>query len=344
MRKIILFLITFFISFSTLFADTSVDISVNNSIINSWDIFEITLEITTDKESNIEINEITWIENFDIISQNQSSQVQIINGVVNSIQWLKIWLRTTDSGEYLLWPAKIKIDDEEFISNQLELTINDFTVPTLTEKKSQENNNITENQDLEQNITNEDNSSSEKIEATENSSAENNNNLEVNNSKILDIHPVKKLDMSLKAFKYTWIVYLGIFIIFIIIFYIFLMKILDNKKTSDNNKKLEADNIEKRKQEIKNIYNELLSLSDKAEDFSQEEYYAEMNNLFRRYFLYIWIYKADKKTLSELRKDNIDIKILDIFSMSYLYEFSTQQDTLSQRKQIAMNFMIFLKK
>jgi hypothetical protein len=88
----------------------------------------------------------------------------------------------------------------------------------------------------------------------------------------------------------------------------------------------------------------LLSLSDKAEDFLQEEYYAEMNNLFRRYFLYIGIHKADKKTLSELRKDNIDTKILDIFSMSYMYEFSTQQDTLSERKQIAMNFMIFLKK
>jgi hypothetical protein len=102
--------------------------------------------------------------------------------------------------------------------------------------------------------------------------------------------------------------------------------------------------LEKRKQEIKNIYNELLTLSDKAEKYSQEQFYTELNNLFRRFFLYIGIDKADKKTLSELNKNNIDKKILDIFTTSYIYEFSTKVDSLSERKQIVMNFMIFLKK
>lgn len=358
MKKIILFLITFFISFSSLFAATSIDISTNNSVINSWDIFEVTLEIITDKESNIEITEISGIENFDIISQNQSSQIQIINGEVNSIQWLKIWLRTTNSGIYLLWPAKIKIWEEEFTSNQLELTINDFTVPTLSEKKSQENNNISENENLEENILDKDNSASEKIEDTENISTVNNNleknnsedktlNTEKNwnnNSKLADIHTVKKLNMSLNIFEYTGVIYFWLFIIFITIFYLFLIKILDNKKISKLNKKIESDKILARQEEIKNIYDELLELSKTPENYSQVDFYTELNILFRRYFLYIWIDLADKKTLAELRKDTIDNKILDIFSKSYMYEFSTQEDTLSDRKQIIMNFMIFLKK
>ena len=280
MKKIILFLIIFFISFSSLFAATFIDISTNNSVINSWDIFEVSLEITTDQESNIEITEIIGIENFDIISQNQTSQIQIINGEVNSIQWLKIWLRTTGSGIYLLWPAKIKIAEEEFTSNQLEITINDFTVPTLTEKKSQENNNISENENGEENILDKDNSISEKKEDTENISTEKNNISEKNNSEITDIHPVKKLNTSIDIFEYIWVIYFGLFIVFIIIFYLFLMKILDNKKLSKLSKKIESDKILARQEEIKNIYEELLELSKTPENYSQVNFYTELNILF----------------------------------------------------------------
>ena len=49
-------------------------------------------------------------------------------------------------------------------------------------------------------------------------------------------------------------------------------------------------------------------------------------------------------TLLIIFLDNIDKKILDIFTMSYMYEFSTKVDSLAERKQIIMNFMIFLKK
>jgi Ca2+/Na+ antiporter len=155
---------------------------------------------------------------------------------------------------------------------------------------------------------------------------------------------VKKLEITFSSFKYKGITYGWLWILFIVIFYLFLIKILNSKKISEDNKQKELDNLEKRKQEIKNIYNELLTLSDKAEKYSQEQFYTELNNLFRRFFLYIWIDKADKKTLSELNKDNIDRKILDIFTTSYIYEFSTKVDSLSERKQIVMNFMIFLKK
>jgi hypothetical protein len=123
-----------------------------------------------------------------------------------------------------------------------------------------------------------------------------------------------------------------------------LLKILSHKKTSDNNKKLLQDNIDRKKQEIDNIYNELLSLSDKAEEYSQEVFYTQLNDLFRRYFLYININSADKKTLTELQKEDIDSKLLDIFSTSYMFEFSTKHDSLSERKQIIMNFMLYLRK
>jgi hypothetical protein len=49
-------------------------------------------------------------------------------------------------------------------------------------------------------------------------------------------------------------------------------------------------------------------------------------------------------TLKELQNKKIETKIFDIFSKSYMYEFSLEEDSISKRKQIVMNFMIYLKK
>lgn len=334
MKKITLFLITFFISFIWVFADSSVNISVDKNTHNTWDIFNLNLEIITDIQWNIDILEIWGMQNFEIISQSQSNQVQIIHSEVNSIQWLNLWITSSNSWVYLLWPAKIQIADEEFVSNQLEITINEFIVPTLSQNNNSQDNSNDQDNNSEDNITSEDKSNSEEIVV--------NSNWEEN---ILeDIHPVKKLEKHLNIFKYNLLIYFGLFIIFIILFYLFLLKIREKNKIKAVNKKQELDKTLAREQEIKNIYRELLELSKAPEDYSQLDFYTELNMLFRRYFLYIWIPLADKKTLLELKKDNIDSKILDIFSMSYLYEFTSKSDNLSDRKQIIMNFMIFLKK
>lgn len=345
MKKIFLFLITFLISIHWVFADNKVAISISESEVNTWDNFVLSIDISTDSEDTIEMLEINWIDNFNITWRQEGSQNINVNWNLTINHNLKFDLNTNNSGSYVLWPVSVKFWEELIHSDPLEVIVNEFIVPSL----------VDENNKLEKNTQtlNQENSLDESFD--ENNNTENKDNIseinqEINNNwanilnELSDIHPVKKLEITFSSFKYNGVIYVLVLILFIIIFYLFLIRILNRKKISADNKQKELDNLENRKQEIKNIYNELLVLSEKAEKYYQEQFYTELNNLFRRFFLYIWIDKADKKTLSELSKDNIDKKILDIFTMSYMYEFSTKVDSLSERKQIVMNFMIFLKK
>jgi hypothetical protein len=322
MKKIILFLITFFISITSLFAENKVNIWVSQRNVNIWDNINLQINISSSWNSDIEIAQINWIDNFKQLSQSQSRQVQIINGESSSIYTLQLDLQPINTWSYILWPVSVEFWDELIHSDPIEITVNSENIPRIKENN---NKNLDNNLDAKkQNIV------SDKNEKQLND--------------LDDIHTVKKLELQFWDFKYKWVIYFSLFVIFLIIFYVFLLKILENRKAV---KKLSQENVDKinnKKKEIDNIYWELLILSDDIEKYSQEEFYAKLNNLFRKYFLYIWINKADKKTLSELKNDNIDSKIFDIFSMSYMYEFSTQQDNLSDRKQITMNFMLYLKK
>ncbi len=330
MKQIFLFLITFLVSYSNLFAENNVNISLSESEVNTWDNFTMSIDISTDSQDNIELLGINWIENFDIIWRQEGSKNINLNGDITITHNLNLELISSNSWVYILWPVSIKFWNETISSDSISITVNEFIIPSL-------NNNSTD-------IISKEWNSNKLIELKE----EENNKIDSNNKKKLNIidniHPVKKFVMNFNTFEYIGVLCFWLFIIFISIFYLFLIKILNHKKIYERNKQTELDNLEKRKQEIKNIYNELLTLSDKAEKYSQEQFYTELNNLFRRFFLYIGIDKADKKTLSELNKNNIDKKILDIFTTSYIYEFSTKVDSLSERKQIVMNFMIFLKK
>lgn len=322
MKKIILFFITFFISISTVFTDNTVDISISENSVNLWDNINLQINVSSDSNSSIEIVQINWIEKFKQISQSQSRQVQIINWKSNSVHTLNLGLYPISTGSYILWPVSVQFWDDLVHSDPLEIIVEAENIPRI-----QENNKNTDNNNLDEKKQNNTSDWNEKKL----------NNLE-------DIHTVKKIDLQFSDFKFKWIIYFWLFIIFIIIFYIFLLKVLENRKDTQKKLQNKQDKIDKAQKKIENIYSDVLTLSDKAEEYSQEEFYAQLNNLFRRYFLYIWIDKADKKTLTELKSDNIDSKIFDIFSMSYMYEFSNQHDSLSDRKQITMNFMLYLKK
>jgi len=339
MKKIFLFFITFLIGVHWVFAENKVDISLSKPEVNTWDIFNLSINISSDSQDIIELLEINWIEKFDIIWKQEGSQNINVNGNLTISHSLNLDLTNSNSGSYILWPVSVKFWEEIIHSDPLDIIVNEFIVPNLND-----NNIVTQENTKELNKEDDINKKPVIKDNTSEINQEFNNDLTNQSNILLDIHPIKKLEITISSFKYVWLIYASVLILFIVIFYLFLIKILNNKKIWEINKQKELDNIENRKIEIKNIYNELLVLSDKAEKYSQEQFYTELNNLFRRFFLYIWINKADKKTLTELSKDNIDKKILDIFTMSYMYEFSTKVDSLAERKQIIMNFMIFLKK
>ena len=335
MKKIIIFLITFFLSISTLFAENTVEISVSNKTVQTWENINLQININSDIQGNIEITEINGIDNFDQVSQSQSKQVQIINWNSSSIHTLNLWLQANNTGSYILWPVSVQFWDELIHSDPIEVYVEDLNIPRI-DKKEQININLENKNNLNSEKKSENNSNNNLLSDVEEKSDNHNN--------MTDIHGVKKLDINFSSFQYTGVIYWIIIILFFIIFYLFLLKVLSHKKISDNNKKLLQEGIDRKKQEIDDINNELLLLSDKSEEYSQEEFYTQLNDLFRRYFLYIHINNADKKTLTELQKENIDSKLLDIFSTSYMFEFSTKQDSLSERKQIIMNFMLYLRK
>ena len=147
------------------------------------------------------------------------------------------------------------------------------------------------------------------------------------------------MELGFNKFHYL---YLGIFI-FIILFYIFLHKFFENNKKEEKveTKPTVFEDINDTKQKI---YDQLLLISEKSESYQHDEFYGELNILFRQYFIVLGIKQADTMTLQELKNQEIEHKIFDLFQTSYMHEFSQKQDSLSQRKQIIMNFMIYLKK
>ncbi len=338
MKKIILFILLQIVCISQLFA---LDIEINTQK-KQYDLNEniiVNIEVSSQENWNISIENIAWLENFSQYGSSQKQETTIINGEVSTKSFVELILRANEEWIYSIWPVEVKNTEEIIESNQVEITVwesqkiqqnND----TISPDNFWENNNSQENNNTQENISEKNNISEDTSENTkiwENNSDE---------KKLLEnFIESKKLEINYKKFSYysIWV------ILFFILFYLFIIKYLENKP------KIEIKKIIVEKPEFsqddfkKQLINKLSDLENKSEWLSKNEFYAQLNLIFREYFEYLWIQNCYIKSYWDFKKDVIEQKLFWMFEKSYFEEFSATQDSLVQRKQMIMNFMIYLK-
>lgn len=346
MKKIILFFIICALNIVSVFAETNIILNDIKNNIEVWEWFPLQIEITSDEQTNVEILEITWVENFQNLWRSQSHQIENINWVSSSKIILEFILRADESGEYFLWPVKIKIWKNIIESNNIKVNVIENKQIIIWNKKSEVEGNEESKYELNEKEKKEAEDENDKI-IEEKKEVTNLKSYEKQTEKISDmqdIHDVKNLNITLDKIKYNLVIKLLLLIVWVYILYLILNKLLELNNNRKKKKLDEQNKLEYIKKEKENIYQDILNLSEDMEDIWKDVFYADLNYLFRRYFVYLWVNNAYNMTLKELQNQKIENKIFDIFSKSYMYEFSLEEDSISKRKQIVMNFMIYLKK
>ncbi len=343
MKKIILFIFLQIICISQIFA---LDIEINTQK-KQYDLNEnilINIEISSEENWNISIENIAWIDNFTQYGSSQKQETTIINGEVSTKSYVELILRAKQEWVYNIWPVEVKNNDEIIESNQVEITVWETEKLQNIDEKNEEENNISENNSQENN--------SEKNNISEKNSEENNNSQEVTSQdtkkwenisdekKLLEnFIESKKLEINYKKFSYysIWA------ILFFILFYLFIIKYLENKPKKEI-KKIIVEKPEFSQDDFKKqLVNKLAQLENKSEWLSKNDFYAQLNLIFREYFEFLWIKNCYIKSYWDFKKDAIEQKLFWMFEKSYFEEFSATQDSQVQRKQMIMNFMIYLK-
>lgn len=130
-KKIFLIFSIFFISFSNILAFES-NISIDKKDLNLWDTVKLKLEIKWDNIWEIQLNEIVWLENFDILSRKQTqsfnSKIAVINWetktLTNSISQLDFVLKPKSDWSFTIGPAFLTDENETKQTNTLTLNVN----------------------------------------------------------------------------------------------------------------------------------------------------------------------------------------------------------------------------
>lgn len=317
MKIIIIFFIISFLSINLAFAETNIVLQSVKNDIEAWEWFPVQIVISSDDQTSINIESIWGLADFETLWRTQSNQIQTINWMTSSQVIIEFVLRSNTVWKFILWPVKIKSWEESIVSNTIDIIILKSEVDNIVNQQQvkqseQENTTIDEKQKTISNMQ--------------------------------DIHDVKDIEISLNMFKFKGIYQLLSGALLLYIFYVIYNKILLLYNIRKNTLLDEKNRLKNIVEEKGNIYTAILDLSENMKEIWKDDFYADLNYLFRRYFVYLWHYNAYKMTLKELQEMKIDTKIFDIFSMSYMYEFSLEEDSMSKRKQILMNFMIYLKK
>lgn len=334
MKKIILFIFLQIICISQIFA---LDIEINTQK-KQYDLNEnilVNIEISSEENWNISIENIAWIDNFSQYGSSQSQEIININGKISTKNYAELILRAKQEWIYNIWPIEIRNNEETIESNQVEITVweteNLQNIDEYNEKEniSEENKNLEENNSEKNNISQE--VTSQNTEKWENNADE---------KKILEnFIESKKLEINYKKFSYysIWV------ILFFILFYLFIIKYLENKPKKEI-KKIIVEKPEFSQDDFKKqLVNKLSDLENKSEWLSKNDFYTQLNLIFREYFEFLWIQNCYIKSYWDFKKDAIEQKLFWMFEKSYFEEFSATQDSQVQRKQMIMNFMIYLK-
>ena len=123
MKKILnlLFIIPIFSSF--VFAQDTV-LSVNKNQFDINDPIHLTLNISGNNKQSISINEIKWLDKFEVVGKSQSQSFQSINWVVSSNISLNIQLIAKEKWHFILGPAIINDGNQTITTNSVEIDVN----------------------------------------------------------------------------------------------------------------------------------------------------------------------------------------------------------------------------
>ena len=137
-------------------------------------------------------------------------------------------------------------------------------------------------------------------------------------------------------------IYIPIWILFfILVFYFILSEYL--KKNINNTKNVINTNSD-RIDHVKSFIIKLEELKSKTPFLSKDIFYKDINDIFRKYFVSLWVSDAFHLTYKELEKTKISQELLSLFKECYYFEFSTNWDEEEWKKRLIDNFIKILKK
>ena len=130
MKKILLSWVVL-LWFTTVALAFDANLSVDKTQADINTPINLTIKINNDKQSDVKITEIKWLENFDIVWQRQfqssSSQITIINWQTKSIttvnHTLILSLQAKKAWSYTIWPAILQVWNQTYKTNQVDVKI-----------------------------------------------------------------------------------------------------------------------------------------------------------------------------------------------------------------------------
>ena len=158
LSKIFLIIVVVFLAFWEAFANFESTINIDKNKIDINDSLNLTISIKTNVWWNIEISQVKWLENFDVLSQSQSqtssSQISILNWKTQNetlvnynynlvLQAKKKWI-------FEIWPANITQWTNKITTNSVKIEVV-WDKLFLNWSNSQSNQNNNQNNNIQQN-------------------------------------------------------------------------------------------------------------------------------------------------------------------------------------------------
>ncbi len=301
MKKLLIIIFSIFLRFNTVFAELNLILSSDKTNYAFDEVVKISLDLNTESWWNIPSAKILWLESFSVLSQSSQTSLVYINWESQFKNTINLTLRPNSIWEFVIWPASIESWSGSIDSNTITINVNHL-------------NNVNSEENLDNDLLN-----------TDFKSIDNNNSQD-------DIYWVKWwLEFANNYFIYLFYILL----IVVFFFYYFLNKYFSFKEVKTKPK---SDIII---WEDKLIFKELKILQRKANDINKNEFYGNLNILFRRYLNYLWVHDSHKLSLKEVFElaTNIDKNFLNLFKKSYLIEFWWEEESDKTREILLKDFI-----
>ena len=123
-KNILIFIIAFFALFADVSAwDIKAELSINSQKLDINKNIELSIDVSWEINWWVWVDSLKWIENFDVLSKSNSTNMNIINWVVSSKVSLNYILEAKKSWKYELWPAILKYWNKEIQTNKVNIEI-----------------------------------------------------------------------------------------------------------------------------------------------------------------------------------------------------------------------------
>ena len=136
--KYIIFIILLLINLSA-FAESKINISLSEQNITLDKTFVVTVNIETTYTWSVEIVNIAWIDSFNRVWQENSSELSNFNWDIIKKLKLKISLKSNSTWNFVIWPALLKVWEKELKSNIVSINITKNTINQSIEEENTKN-------------------------------------------------------------------------------------------------------------------------------------------------------------------------------------------------------------